>query len=230
LNINKTYLLLVFLGLLIVNVAKAQSTYQFGALPSLNINNKFQNGWSLNSKVESRQLMKSGNFNGNSNKEYKYVLTDFSFIGAKKVGLNSRIAGGYLIRLRETEIFHRLIQQYTIVQKMNGFRLAHRFSSDQTFSNGEKPEFRLRYRITSEIPLNGESVDPKEFYIKLNNEYLNSWQGTDYDFEIRLAPLLGYDITDDNKIELGLDYRVNSFLNNGTRHSFWLSLNWFIEI
>lgn len=223
-------MLLVFLGLLFVNVAKTQSTYQFGTLPSLNINNKFQNDWSINSKVESRQLMKSGDFDGNSNTEYKYVLTDFSFITAKKVGLNSRIAGGYLIRLRDAEIFHRLIQQYTIVQKMNGFRLAHRFSTDQTFSNREKPEFRLRYRITFEIPLNGESVDPKEFYIKLNNEYLNSLQEKDYDFEIRLVPLLGYDITDNNKIEVGLDYRVNSFLNNTTRHSFWLSLNWFIEI
>lgn len=220
----------MFLGLLIVNIAKAQSTYQYGTLPSLNIKNKFQNGWSLNSKVESRQLMKSGDFNGNSNSEYKYVLTDFSFIGAKKVGLNSRIAGGYLIRLRETEIFHRLIQQYTIVQKMNGFRLAHRFSSDETFSNIEKPKFRLRYRITSEIPMNGKSVDPKEFYVKLNNEYLNSWQGKNYDFEVRISPLLGYDITDNNKIEIGLDYRVNSFFNNSTRHSFWLSLNWFIDI
>lgn len=220
----------MFFWLQFINVAKAQSTYQFGILPSLNLNNKFQKGWSLNSKIESRQLMKSGEFGGKSNTEYKYVLTDFSFITAKKVGLNSRITGGYLFRLRDTKIFHRVIQQFTIVQKTNGSRLAHRFSSDQTFSNEEKPEFRLRYRLTSEIALNGESVDPKEFYIKLNNEYLNSWQGMDYDLEIRLSPLLGYDIKDNNKIELGLDYRVNSFLNNNTRHSFWLSLNWFFEI
>lgn len=229
-NINKTYLFLMFLGLLYVNTPQAQNIYRFGALPSLNINNKFQNGWSLNSRVESRQLMSSGDFQGNSNTEYRYILTDFSFITAKKVGLNSRISGGYLFRLRETEIIHRLIQQYTMVQKMNGFRLAHRFSSDQTFANGEFPEFRLRYRLTSEIPLNGESVDPKEFYIKINNEYLKSWQATDYDFEIRIVPLLGYNIKDNNKIEAGLDYRVNSFLNNNTLHSFWLSLNWFIEI
>ena len=94
----------------------------------------------------------------------------------------------------------------------------------------EKPEFRLRYRIASEVALDGQSVDPREFYFKFNNEYLNSWQDYGYDLEIRLVPLLGYNLKSTNKIEMGLDYRVNSFLNNNTRHSFWVNLNWFIEL
>jgi hypothetical protein len=208
----------------------AQSTYQFGVLPALNFNNKLKNNWSLNAKIESRQLLQRGVFSVNADKEYKYVLTDFSLILAKKVGLNSRVAGGYLLRFEDGELFHRFIQQYITVRRMSGFRLAHRVLSDQTFSKSEKPEFRLRYRITSEIPLNGESVDPKEFYLKINNEYLNSVQESEYDLEIRLIPLLGYDLSDSFKIETGLDYRVNSFLNNNTRHSLWMSLNFFIEI
>jgi hypothetical protein len=151
-------------------------------------------------------------------------------IAAKKVGLNSRIAGGYLIRFEDGEFFHRFIQQYTIVQKMSGFRLAHRILSDQTFSKIEKTEIRFRYRITSEIPLNGESVDPGEFYLKLNNEYINSFQALEYDLEIRIIPLLGYDITDNFKIESGLDYRVNSFINNSTRQSYWMTFNFFIDL
>jgi hypothetical protein len=151
-------------------------------------------------------------------------------ITAKKVSLNSRVSGGYLIRIRDKDLIHRIIQQYTIVQKMTSFRLAHRFASDQTFSLNESPEFRLRYRLTSEIPLNGQSVDPKEFYIKINNEVVNSFQNSDYDLEIRIVPFLGYGITDSNKIEIGLDYRANSFLNYSTRHNFWVSLNWFIEM
>lgn len=208
----------------------AQSTYQFGVLPSVNLNKKMKNNWSLNTKLESRQLFQRGEFNGTADKEYNYVLTDMSLIAAKKVGLNSRIAGGYLIRLEDGDFFHRFIQQYVIVQKLSGWRLAHRIMSDQTFSKIEKPDIRLRYRITSEIPLNGESVDPGEFYLKLNNEYINSFQANEYDLEIRLIPLLGYDITDNVKIESGLDYRVNSFLNNSTRHSYWMTFNLFIEI
>lgn len=208
----------------------AQSTYQFGGLPSVNLNKKWKNDWSLNTKLESRQLFQWGEINGNSDKDFKYVLTDLSLIGAKKVGLNSRIAGGYLIRFEDGEIFHRFIQQYIILQKLSGWRLAHRISSDQTFSLIEKPEIRLRYRITSEIPLNGESADPGEFYLKLNNEYITSFQAKEYDLEIRLIPLLGYGINNNVKIESGLDYRVNSFLNNTTRHSYWMTVNLFIDI
>lgn len=208
----------------------AQSTYQFGGLPSVNLNKKLKNDWSLNTKIESRQVFQRGEINGSSDKEYNYVLTDLSLIAAKKVGLNSRIAGGYLIRFEDGDFFHRFIQQYVIVQKLSGWRLAHRISSDQTFSKIEKPEIRFRYRITSEIPLNGESVDPGEFYLKLNNEYVNSFQVLEYDLEIRLIPLLGYDIKDNFKIESGLDYRVNSFFNNSTRHSYWMTFNLFIDI
>lgn len=229
-NIKVKYLIFVLVLMQLPFSVSAQSTYQFGALPSLNLNKKLKNDWSLNTKLESRQLFQRGEIKGTSDKKYYYVLTDLSLIAAKKVGLNSRIAGGYLIRFEEGEIFHRLIQQYVIVQKLSGWRLAHRIMSDQTFSKIEKPEIRFRYRITSEIPLNGETVDPGEFYLKLNNEYINSFQAKKYDLEIRIIPLIGYDITDDFKIESGLDYRVNSFLNNSTRHSYWMTFNLFIEI
>ncbi len=229
-NIKVKYLIFVLVLMQLPFSVFAQSTYQFGSLPSLNLNKKLKNDWSLNTKLESRQLFQRGEINGISNKEFNYVLTDLSIIVAKKVGLNSRIAGGYLIRFEDGDFFHRFIQQYVIVQKLSGWRLAHRMMSDQTFSKIEKPEIRFRYRITSEIPLNGESVDPREFYLKLNNEYINSFQAKEYDLEIRLIPLLGYDITDNFKIESGLDYRVNSFLNNSTRHSYWMTFNLFIEI
>ncbi|HPJ62865.1 DUF2490 domain-containing protein [Lentimicrobium sp.] len=208
----------------------AQATYRFGIMPSLNLNSALKNNWSLNAKAESRQLLKSGTVNGDAVNEYRYVLTDLSLIAAKKVGLNSRIAGGYLMRIEDGEISHRFIQHFIIVQKFAAFRLAHRFMSDQTFSESEKPEIRVRYRISSELPLNGESVDPGEFYVKVSNEYINSFQAKDYDLEIRLVPLLGYDITDNFKIETGPDYRLNSFLSSSPRHSYWMTLNIFIEI
>lgn len=212
------------------NSVCAQDAYRFGGLPSLNLNSKLKNDWTFNTKIESRQLFQTREFNGNVDKDYDYVLTDFSLIAAKKVGLNSRVAGGYLIRIEDGELFHRFIQQYVMVQRLSGFRLAHRFLSDQTFSKSEKPEIRLRYRITAEIPLDGQEVDQGEFYVKINNEYVNSLQAMEYDLEIRLVPLLGYDMADNFKIETGLDYRINSFLKNKTRHSYWMVLNFFIEI
>jgi hypothetical protein len=208
----------------------AQGTYQVGVLPAFNFNHRLQDGWSYNLKLESRQRLQRGTFGGDADRAYEYVLTDISLLAAKKVGLSSRIAGGYLVRVREGALTHRAIQQFTVVQRMEGFRLAHRVVTDQTFAEVESPVLRLRYRLSSEIPLNGESVDPGEFYLKINTEVLNNWQSSDYDLELRLVPVLGYDITDGNKIEAGLDYRVNDFLDGGSRNSFWLGINWFIEI
>jgi hypothetical protein len=230
LNTKVTYFVFILWLIQFSNTVIAQSTFQLGGLPSLNFNKKLKNDWSLNSKIESRLLFQQGKINGDVDKNFNYVLTDFSLIGAKKIGLNSRIAGGYLIRLEDGSFYHRFIQQYVIVQKLSQLRLAHRFLTDQTISAIEEPEFRLRYRITSEIPLDGESVDNGEFYLKINNEYINSLQAREYDLEIRFVPLIGFDISERFKIETGLDYRVNSFLTNNTRHSYWMTWNLFVEM
>ena len=128
------------------------------------------------------------------------------------------------------EVISRFIQQFTIVRKYSQFKVSYRFATDQTFASDEATEFRARYRMTLEIPLNGTSADKKEFYLKTNLENLNSWQGSTYDLEARLVPLLGYKFTDNNKTEIGLDYRINSFIRNGSNSSFWVSINWFIVL
>ena len=229
-NINRRNIFLALLCVQFSGAVWSQQTYQVGLLPAINLNSKLENDWSLNTKLESRQLLQGGLWNDSVIEDYNYVLTDLSLVAAKKVGLNGKIAGGYLVRLENGEFIHRIIQQYTTVQRKSGYRLAHRFLADQTISRIERPTFRLRYRLTAEIPLNGESVDMKEFYVKLNNEYVNSLQANVYDLEIRLIPLLGFGINDRHKIELGLDYRVNSLFNNNTRQSFWTTLNWYIEM
>lgn len=229
-NIRVLSIVIFFVGIQVLRTANAQATFQFGGLPALNINKKFENNWSLNTKVESRQRFKGGTFQGALDNTYKYVLTDVSLIAARKVGLNARVAGGYLIRVEGSNLFHRFIQQYSFVNRMIGFRLAHRFLSDQTLSQIEDPEFRLRYRVVSEIPLNGESVDPKELYLKLGNEYINSLQSSQYDLEVRFLPMIGYGVTKTFRIETGLDYRVRSFLNDSARHSFWMSINFFLDM
>ncbi|MBK8556003.1 MAG: DUF2490 domain-containing protein [Lewinellaceae bacterium] len=229
-NIKKRFWVALCLSLSCSCIVVAQSTFQFGALPSINLNYKLRNNWSANLKIESRQLLQSGTFKGVIEKDYDYVLTDYALIMAKKIGLNARLSGGYLFRHREGQVIHRLIQQYTITQRLPSLRLTHRVVTDQTFSANDDTEYRLRYRLATEVPFNGQSADPKEFYFKINNEYLNSLQSAAYDLEIRLVPLLGYAATEKQKLEFGMDYRVNSFLDENARHSFWICLNWFIDM
>lgn len=224
----RTYGLLFFM--LIGLGGRGQSTYQAGLLPAINFNYKLPQSWSVNFKIESRQLYKTGTFGGEADHTYEYVLTDYALLAAKKVGLNARLAGGYQLRSRDGVVIHRFIQQLAIVERKQGFRLAHRVVFDQTLSSIAPTEYRLRYRLGAEIPLNGESADAREFYLKVNNEYLNALQGDAYDLEIRLVPVLGYIITPRHKVELGIDYRTNSFIDDTAHHIFYTSANWYIEL
>ncbi len=225
-NINR-YLILFTIVLSAGIQGEAQNSYQFGLLPSVNINKKLPKDLTLNFRLESRHELKNGLFNTAGPFDYNYVLTDFSLLVAKKISRATSGALGYLIRVEDGEIVQRSIQQFTVNKNFTGLRLAHRLSIDQTFDQREKTEYRLRYRISTEIPLNGQSVDPGEYYFKLNHEYLNAWQNRQYDLEIRGVPMLGFEFSDTQKIEIGLDYRLSSFLQNGSRQRFWIALNWF---
>ena len=65
---------LTFFSVLVLGTDKAfsQSTYQWGILPSLNLNSKLKKDWSLNTKLESRQIFQSGEVNGEVEGNYKY--------------------------------------------------------------------------------------------------------------------------------------------------------------
>lgn len=209
---------------------KAQNSYQAGFLPKININKGFENGVGVNLKAESRQILAQGDFLDAPKAAYRFGLADFSLVASRKTGLLSKIAGGYLIRFREQKVVHRAIQQFSVVRRYYGFRIGHRFAADQSFGASQKTELRLRYRLAAEIPLSGEAINQHELYLKPQNEYLNSWQNSQYDLEMRFALLVGYLFSDSNKLEAGLNYRRSDFLASGSKNSFWISLNWYIKI
>ncbi len=221
-----------FIILLIFFATKnySQAKYQIGTLPSLNISKSLKNNWKLNLKTEFRQLFKTGVFKEESISKYEYVHTDVAFNLSKKVGLNNTLAVGFLLRITEGETKQRAIQQFTLVSNFNNFKLAHRIRTDQTFSKTESTEIRVRYRITFNKALNGLTIDNKEYYLKLNNEYVNSFTGNIYDLEYRINPNLGYVFSDNNKIELGIEYRNNGFVNNDNRSRFFAVINWYVNL
>lgn len=223
-------LFFIFLLILAGTKPRAQDRYLVGLMPSVNLNARLAGDWRLNFRMESRQLLREGIFGAPTKGRYRYDLTDFIALGSRRIGLNNSLAVGYLLRVEQDEIVHRLIQQFTMVQRFPAFRIAHRISTDQTFRSDEATEYRLRYRLTPEIPLNGQSIDPGEFYLKVNHEYLQSLQEGEYDLEIRMVPLLGYEFSKNNKLEGGLDYRINSFISGNARNSFWICLHWFFSI
>jgi len=223
-----TITLCIFL-LFVAGAGYAQSQRRIGTLPQANITSRFGANFKLNTKLESRQIILSGISGAPSETDFIYQRTDLAFVGAMKTGVRSSVGAGYMIRFVSGEIVHRSIQQYAITKPYEAFRLGHRVSTDQTFRPGVPVEFRFRYRASFEIPLNGHEIDPREFYLKLNNEILFSSQ-KEYDVEIRGVGLFGYNLSDKNRFETGIDYRVNEFLIEFSNHNFWWVIAWYLRI
>jgi len=221
----------LFLAVLLVITTKnvyAQSQTRVGVLPTVNYNHKINKDWDVNFRFESRHFVFENNISENSSFKYDYSLSDVSALVGRKTGLNSKVVLGFLTRIEPDAISYRTIQQFIFQTKIESFRVAHRIATDQTFSPNEATEFRLRYRVSAEIPLSGQKLDVKEFYLKFNTEVLNSIQDNVYDLEFRIVPNIGYVINEQHKIELGLDNRFESFINNQTSIVSWITINWFL--
>ncbi len=208
-----------------LTVGKAQHAFSGGMLPKLNFSAKVSEKIKLVQSIESRQQFYDND--SEMGLDYQYVLTDFAFRISRKVFSNQSLNIGYTLRLRQGKVYHRITQQYNIVRHFDFFRMGHRLATDQTYSKSKDTEFRFRYRLTFEIPLSGDKVDPGEFYAKMGNEYLLETSGGENDLEIRLLPFLGYEINKKNKVETGLDYRVSDISGEGSDHALRLSLTWY---
>jgi hypothetical protein len=207
-----------------------QAQYRAGTLSQFNVNVKLAETWKLNTKLETRQIFSSKKPEEPASHRFDYERTDLHFVLTKKVTADNTLGGGYLVRLEGNSFTHRFIQQFNNVRKMAVLSVAHRIVADETFSRVNSPQFRLRYRLGLEMPLNGQQIDPGEFYGKVNNEYLGIFSNTDPDLEIRGLMALGYNASDHNKVELGLEYRVNEFNAPVKANQFWLTIAWYLSI
>ncbi|NBC83121.1 MAG: DUF2490 domain-containing protein [Bacteroidetes bacterium] len=220
-HILSPLLILISLG-----VAAQQSTFHAGILPEIAIS------YSLNEKLKHTTKIESQHETYFDKWEYSYSQTDFQSFLDYRFNPFWKGALGYQFRLVEKgNNAHRTIQQIAAVQKYSGFRLGHRFRIDQTFyQSGAAVKYRIRYRLSTEIPLEGESLDPGEYFIILSDEALYSRQDGKNDFENRLAIALGYFVGSKNKLEAGLDYRLEKLLDRKISHNLWLKLGWFYTL
>lgn len=209
----------------------SQSVTNVGIIPKLNIKKKFENLWSLNLEIAPRIEVAEGPSLASLENETFYTLTDVTTILSRTVGVSNSVGAGYVTRIEEDQrTSHRFIQQYVMIDYHETYRIAHRFRTDQTFREGRAPTFRARYRISSDIALQGQSVDPSEFYFKISNEYVGILRDDANDIEIRLTPTLGYNLANKNKIELGIDYRIDSFINSAPDHRYWIQVGYYFPL
>lgn len=200
----------------------AQSNTTVGWLPKVNVSTKLLKKTKWVNSIEAREVLYKDTF------QFTHNLVDISSIFSVKTDLNQSLNVGYILRFNEGSTIHRFVQHYNIVQHFTSSKLGHRLGFEQFYQSETKPQYRTRYRATFQKALNGEKVDVKEWYIKISNEYL--YQFNKEDFEVRISPYLGYQLSEKDKLEFGIDYRLGKLLDDVNKNSFWIRTTWYISI
>lgn len=219
---------LAMLFLLASLALSAQENLRGGYMPAVAVSLP-TDGPKLAFKVESQQFQYQGS-EANASK-YVYRRTDLqSFIG---FGLHPlwKMAVGFQYRFNTGELQdeQRTIQQVVFLQRIAAVRMAHRLRTDQTFGAGEL-SMRGRYRLSAEIPLNGQKVDPGEWYAVVSVESIFENAQNNWGLENRLVATLGYQATNQVKVEIGPDWRVSGFMSNTYSHDLWFGIGAYITL
>ncbi len=216
---------------LVAQAIRAQQSESAGFFPEAQLSWSPVKNLKLTAKIESQHGMVANSSETPTDWGYYHDRTDFQgFVGTSLNPFIS-IAGGYQYRWDGGgENSHRSIQQISLVKRKVRYRLGHRLRTDQTFLPTDSPEFRLRYRLVAEIPLSGNRIDPGEYYLIASNEPLFGIQGETFKIENRLVCSLGHNFNKNQKLEAGLDYRTDDFLDGGLRQRLWFKVGWFVNI
>jgi hypothetical protein len=224
------YLFLIIIALSGIRVFGQNISSEAGISPELNLSWKINDKWKINSKIESFHNVYLPAENNESSPGHYYEGTDIQFFLSYRINPFLVAAIGYQHNIEPGEKnSNRTIQQISAVHSGNKLTFGHRIRSDQTFYSEDPVKTRFRYRFSLEIPLQGTSLDPGEFYLVASEETLYGIQDNQSDFENRVVLSVGHFFLNKNKVQLGIDYRAD-LSGDPTEQNFWLKIGWYVNL
>ncbi|MDI1322936.1 MAG: DUF2490 domain-containing protein [Algoriphagus sp.] len=218
-----------FTLILVVGSLSAQQNQIFftGIFPEVSLTKKVNDRIKLNFKAENQEIIFNNQDAQSENPQFTHYRTDLMMFFDRSIRPGVSVALGLFHRFQENEDGNRIIQQLAILQRMRNLRINHRIRTDQTFTRNDDLEVRFRYRFSMEIPLEGDEVDPKEFYLVLSEEPIFRYKGGDFEIENRTAIALGKLFNSQEKLEWALDYRTDGYIQEGFRTRLWMKISYY---
>ncbi|MEE4277239.1 MAG: DUF2490 domain-containing protein [Halieaceae bacterium] len=217
----------LLIALLLLSPVANCAEFFTGLFPEAAITRRLENGRSLTFKVEHQQI--AYDRDDDPRGQFTRYRTDWMAFYGAKISPSNSVAVGVFHRIQGGENANRFIQQFASVMRLRRMRLAHRVRTDQTFTDGEDVELRLRYRLAAELPLSGTSLEPGENYLMVSNEPIFSLQSGDFEIENRLVLGVGRLLSRDQKLEVSIDHRTDKYIQDGFRHRLWLKVGYFMS-
>ncbi len=225
-------LFLIILLLTIVHIITGNRIYSLnrGLSPEISLNYKLNEKYSLNGKVESFHFYQPADETGLW-EDFSLDGVDFQFFVNRRINPFQSAALGYQYSYDPSGVgSNRIIQQYSFVTRPGVVRFGHRLRSDQTFHPEDPPRLRFRYRFSAEFPLQGEVIDPREFYMVASDELIYAIQDSQSSYENRLVASLGYMLPNKNhRLQVGFDYRTR-LRDSELSETLWFKMAWLVRL
>lgn len=214
---------LIFLLLLLICFSsKAQDDFVALGESAFAVNHNVSKNYSVNFAMRSRYFLYQ-----NKNIQYQQQQMDVFHFSTFKLNFSHDLSFG--IYYRNRDIFEtgsdelRFTQQFNYKKQKLGVRYGHRFRAEQRILN-TKTIFRQRYRFAVDFPLNGEKLDIGEPYFVGAFEGLLSLSNPDApEIDQRTTAQIGWQLTENLKLQAGLEYRLEAFNIKGRNNLFVLS-------
>ncbi|KQC32521.1 hypothetical protein AAU57_03620 [Nonlabens sp. YIK11] len=189
------------LMLLMPVLAMSQVADRLVFQPAIKVSWNPASRWSFNTAVEQRTQI---------NDDAQAISMQLTQFGQYEVGFYSQIGIGVMYR----ELFDdnlpeevRFMEQYVYTKKYNQLQLAHRLRWDQRL-RGDRLTHRWRYRLSGSIPLNGNDLNPSEYYVVSHLETLFiAEDGLRPIYEQRVGLGIGRQIGSNYKLQFNTQYR-----------------------
>lgn len=216
--------LLVLILLLPLFGASQTTNLRSDVVPEVALSFKISDRLKISTKVE----MFNQVFNNTIG--YTYSGIESQYFLAYKMNPFLSMAGGYQLISKPEHVFnHRYIQQIAMVQKYMALKIGHRFRTDQTLK-GEKVDFRIRYRLSAEIPLQGHQLDVQEFFSAFSLEPLILAAHKEGFIEGRMLAVFGYRSSIKSKIQTAFEYRHRANINKTLEQRFIYRISFYYSI
>lgn len=201
-----------------------------GLFPEYALSYKINDNWKLIQKIESQYgLYRRDEAINYDEVGYFHYRTDIQFFASYRLNPITKIDGGYQYRI-ENGPWHRFIQQYAWLNFWKNFRFGHRLRADQTIEGDEPLLWRLRYRFSTDFPLQGASLDPGEKYLTGSLETIVGFVQPYFEVENRYVAGVGYYFNNKHKIELSIDLRTDAHFDPRFRQRLWTKVSYYWSI
>ncbi len=218
------FLVLLFAGL----ISKAQNDFITLGESVFGVNHDISDTYSINFTARSRYFLYR-----DANIQYKQQQVDIFHFSTLKLNYNHALSFGVFYRNRDVfesgknEI--RFTQQFNYKIQKLGVRYGHRFRTEQRIID-TRTIFRQRYRFAIDFPLNGQKLDIGEAYFVGALESLLSLSKTSTPaIDQRVTFQIGWQLTEDLKLQTGLEYRLEAY-NIKANHSLFVLTSAILKI